>query len=250
MRAHALGAPAALLDRYAVRLDVIAESASVRVDPATGTPHPLTLYPASAPALTLVGLGVRTVSFLKVKVYSAAFYVDDGALRRSAFGQGGDVGEVVSRILETPSGAAIRIVPVRNTDFAHLRDGLTRSLLARQKEDRKAGKLSDEQDEQVSAAIQQFKNNFPAGKVPRGGELLLVRSPDGRLALEYEGKVMGYTTLPWIGENLIGSYFGKHPASRALADDVAQGLEGPGMVRIVVQEHDKMKALSETKAKA
>ena len=30
------------------------------------------------PLLSLVGLGVRTVSFLRVKVYSAGFYIEEG----------------------------------------------------------------------------------------------------------------------------------------------------------------------------
>ena len=57
-----------------------------RSDPATGTLLPLVLDPpASLPVsqrsgkLHLVGLGVRTVSFLRVRVYVAALYVDENA---------------------------------------------------------------------------------------------------------------------------------------------------------------------------
>lgn len=35
----------------------------------------------SSPILTLVGLGVRTVSFLRVKVYSAGFYLQENATK-------------------------------------------------------------------------------------------------------------------------------------------------------------------------
>ena len=50
-------------------------------DPDTSILHPVTLS-VSTPSspLTLVGLGVRTVSFLSVRVYSAGFYVEDRAL--------------------------------------------------------------------------------------------------------------------------------------------------------------------------
>lgn len=34
------------------------------------------------PLLNLVGLGVRTVSFLRVKVYSAGFYVESADLKQ------------------------------------------------------------------------------------------------------------------------------------------------------------------------
>lgn len=221
---------------------IVAESRSVRIDPSTGTPHPLTLYPASAPELTLVGLGVRTVSFLKMKVYSAGFYVDDVTLRKDSILPPADVGTVVERILNSPAALAIRIVPVRNTDFAHLRDGFTRTLLARQKEDRWRGKLSAQEDEEVSEAIAEFKKAFPPGSVPKGHELLLVRSPDGKLALEYDGKVLGGTRVEWVADNLIQSYFCTNPISPKLADDVAVGLQGPGNVRNVVLEHEKERA--------
>lgn len=45
-------------------------------------PFPLTLtLSSSTTPLTLVGVGVRKVSFLKVKVYSAGFYVDKSTLK-------------------------------------------------------------------------------------------------------------------------------------------------------------------------
>lgn len=52
-------------------------------DPDTSILHPVTL-PLSSPStpLTLIGLGVRTVSFLSVRVYSAAFYVEDRTLKQ------------------------------------------------------------------------------------------------------------------------------------------------------------------------
>ena len=51
------------------------------VDTDTDTPFPLALSILTpTPALTLVGLGVRKVSFLRVKVYSAGFYLEDSVL--------------------------------------------------------------------------------------------------------------------------------------------------------------------------
>lgn len=49
------------------------------VDPATSIEFPKTLRIPSKtilPPFSLIGVGVRTVSFLKVKVYSVAFYAD------------------------------------------------------------------------------------------------------------------------------------------------------------------------------
>jgi len=51
------------------------------VDPDTSTLHPVTLPLNSITTpLTLVGLGVRTVSFLSVRVYSAGFYIEDESI--------------------------------------------------------------------------------------------------------------------------------------------------------------------------
>lgn len=51
-----------------------------RIDPSTNFLFPLALSPLSIPSeglpLSLVGLGVRTVSFLSVKVYSVGFYTN------------------------------------------------------------------------------------------------------------------------------------------------------------------------------
>lgn len=54
------------------------------VDPDTQIPFPLHIAgtSASSPALSLVGLGVRKVSFLRVKVYSVGFYLEDSLTSR------------------------------------------------------------------------------------------------------------------------------------------------------------------------
>lgn len=49
------------------------------VDPATSIEFPTILRIPSKgvlPPFTLIGVGVRVVSFLKIKVYSVAFYAD------------------------------------------------------------------------------------------------------------------------------------------------------------------------------
>ena len=60
------------------------------VDPNTSIPFPKTIHIPSRipiPDLSLIGVGVRTVSFLKIKVYSVAFYADlnNPALQVSTF---------------------------------------------------------------------------------------------------------------------------------------------------------------------
>lgn len=55
------------------------ESSKPTVDPATSIAFPNTLRIQSKtplPTFTLVGVGVRTVSFLGIRVYSVGFYAD------------------------------------------------------------------------------------------------------------------------------------------------------------------------------
>jgi hypothetical protein len=56
------------------------------VDPDTQIPFPvhLPLTTPLSPSLSLVGLGVRKVSFLRVKVYSVGFYLEDSLTDRLA----------------------------------------------------------------------------------------------------------------------------------------------------------------------
>lgn len=56
---------------------------STYLDPTTQTAFPSSLPSPSAP-LQLVGTGVRTVSFLAVRVYTAGFYLAEGALSQPA----------------------------------------------------------------------------------------------------------------------------------------------------------------------
>lgn len=52
------------------------------VDPTSSTPFPVTLDAPNGRKLKLVGTGVRTVSFLGIRVYAGGFYVEETMLRR------------------------------------------------------------------------------------------------------------------------------------------------------------------------
>ncbi|GHJ88387.1 hypothetical protein NliqN6_4789 [Naganishia liquefaciens] len=217
------------------------------VDPSTSINFPQTLVPLSLPnsPLPLVGLGVRTVSFLRVKVYSAGFYLEETALRSlrsqpewmsftsdrltkaTTAEDGQSVGEeLMEKLLNRPVSCAIRIVPTRNTDFGHLRDGFTRALQARQKKAAKDGKLSADAEERIDVSIQKFKSFFPTSSVPKGKELLLVKTAQNDLAVEYEGKILGTLGDAWVATEMMVAYFAdKNVISAALKADVARHLE-------------------------
>lgn len=56
-------------------------SSKLYIDPTTSTSFPTSITSPDGKRLALVGTGVRTVSFLSIRVYAAAFYVEESALR-------------------------------------------------------------------------------------------------------------------------------------------------------------------------
>lgn len=82
---------------------------------------------------------------------------------------------------------AFRIVPTRNTDLMHLRDGWVRGITARaqQKKTGPAAAAPDEfQDAEFGAAMNDFKAVFGGGQrknVPKGQTLVLLRGAQGTM---------------------------------------------------------------------
>ncbi|WWC73246.1 uncharacterized protein I206_107212 [Kwoniella pini CBS 10737] len=228
--------------------------AAFRVDSDTNIQFPLDLSSSlvtPSPNLSLVGLGVRKVSFLRVKVYSAGFYLDEAATKDLKNVEGWHTftaqhlltpptkapsdplnapqlsgEELMKNLFDRPVAIAVRIVPNRNTDFGHLRDAFTRALQARQRLARTKGELTLEDEQRITESIQILKSFFPAQTVLKGKQVVLLRPREGGLIVEFEGKILGQLNDPWIGKQLMLTYFAdKETVSEKLKEDVAKGLE-------------------------
>lgn len=158
---------------------------------------------------TLIGHGIRTVSFLGMQVYVMAFYVatsslptlqqhllhtldipstattatlpEREALKAKLLSDEGSV-EFFSGLLDTRESngvkTAIRIVPTRSTDYPHLRDGWVRSI---QGKTTLHPELYD--DDAFIDSIGRFKAMFGGRKaVPKGRALILLRDENGTLS--------------------------------------------------------------------
>lgn len=168
----------------------------------------------------LVASGVRTVTFLSFKVYGVGLYIpkkDEPVVRsvveaylkeNPQLSKGAllDDKELSQRIISDISKKvpyAMKITPVRNTDFGHLRDGLTKSILA--------NPLAKVFREEVAQGIQQLRDVFSGhkGSVPKNDSLWVV-SDTKTTSIVYEGKksnkVLGTITEPKIGEVLLVLY--------------------------------------------
>ncbi|EST05176.1 Chalcone isomerase [Kalmanozyma brasiliensis GHG001] len=229
-----------------------ADASTQVLDPDTGlsfsqylaTPATLSSTTA-APRLKLAGLGVRTVSFLSVRVYVAALYIDESH-PSPPMPASGSLEEHMRTLLDAGVPVIIRIVPVRNTDFNHLRDGFVRALQARLKKALKSESVPREVEVQFEEDIRGVKESMPKGSVPKGSALDVVIAPMEKgkpsrmgLTFEYEGqtyggkvesnvakledKYQGFT----VGRELVLAYFAdKGEISPKFKRSVEQGLLG------------------------
>lgn len=162
---------------------------------------------------TLVGLGTRTVSMFGIRVYVVGFYVatqDIAAIQTRLVREINPIAstlipsekeELRRALLDPATGERLwadilatvrprslfRIVPVRDTNFHHLRDGFVRAIQARTSSPGSSTGGKDEfGDEAFGAAMRDFKALFNRGNVPKNGELLLSRDGAGELVVAYD----------------------------------------------------------------
>lgn len=170
---------------------------------------------------TLLGHGVRTVSFLRIQVYYLGIYVrtiDLAELQRRFVIQAAGNESATSLIppektklkenlLDDQASqatwdvvlrgqgikSAVRIVPVRNTDFGHLRDGWVRGITtqtqdaARRALQEKREGPGEYDDDKFGQSVGDFKALFQGrGKAPVGSVMVLTKDEAGTLSLSYQ----------------------------------------------------------------
>ncbi|KAF5094168.1 hypothetical protein D0Z00_003678 [Geotrichum galactomycetum] len=158
----------------------------------------------------LLGVGVRTVSFLSFHVYALGIYIaerdrqlahdvlaeakvldpeHEGSLE-SALLDHDQSTKIISHLLDHDISLDLRIVPVRNTDFSHLRDGFVRQILAHPLF-KQLSRLEDEAvGESLGAGVNDLKVAFSRKlKAPKSTILHMTRLKTGELAMSYyQGK--------------------------------------------------------------
>lgn len=200
----------------------------------------------------LVGLGIRTVSFLGVQVYVVGMYIatdDIAALQERLIHKiapggastlvAGERDELRKKLYDPEQGleiwsdvlkesgarTLIRIVPTRNTDFHHLRDAWVRHLTARAQANKE-----EFGDATFGEAIGQFKAMFNRGSVPKGKELLLSRDKQGKFVAWYDDGERGAQRVGQVMDERISralwlNYLaGKSVASEAARKSIIEGV--------------------------
>ncbi|KAF9036496.1 hypothetical protein BDZ89DRAFT_1061803 [Hymenopellis radicata] len=208
--------------------DVLLDPETI-TDAATGIAFPKSIRitnKAHAPTMTLIGLGVRTVSFLGIKVYSVGFYADlnnpDLKLSESM-----SVDEKIENVVRS-CACVVRLVPTRDTSFTHLRDAFVRAVGARMLLRRKSGELSEEDSIELATPMRKLKTLFPNSPLKKHVPLDIFLTPptQGRpRALIFRD--LGGIESDWMSVEFILHYFdGKNPPSPPLKKTVTETL-GP-----------------------
>lgn len=182
--------------------------------PAGTAPGPGTTGQEGLEEYQLLGLGIRTVSFLGIQVYVVGLYValpDIATLQERLIRTVDPVAttlvpaersklydllhdpskseEIWSSIIKSGNiRTAIRIVPTRNTDFGHLRDGWLRGITGKT-QIANANGSTEFLDDAFGQSVSEFKTIFGGtnkGKVPKGETLLLLRNKKGELQAYHE----------------------------------------------------------------
>lgn len=165
---------------------------------------------------TLLGLGIRSVSFLGIQVYVMGMYVRTTDLTslqarlihsvnpnastlipsekedlRARLVDGEASSLFWQELLKTPGlKTAWRIAPTRNTDFMHLRDGWITGINKRTAEAKKKnGNVPSEYDrEDFGMSVRSFMSIFKGGKAPKGSVMILARTADGGMDVYFAAK--------------------------------------------------------------
>ncbi|KAI1126944.1 chalcone-flavanone isomerase [Nemania abortiva] len=207
---------------------------------------------------TLVGLGVRTVTFIGIQVYMVGYYIatqDIAAIQSRLVKEINPIATTLvasekdtlrQALLDPEQGEKLwssvlqdvrprslfRIVPARDTDFHHLRDGFVRAITARSQ-----GNSAEFGDEAFGAAMKEFRSLFNRGKVPKSREMLLCRDAVGRLTVTYDDGQTGMGTIGRVADErvsrllwlnyLAGKQVASEPARKNIVDGIMEFVERP-----------------------
>lgn len=213
----------------------------------------------------LMGLGIRTVSFLGIQVYVVGMYIAVADIERlqerlvrttdpiATTLVAGEKAKLKEMLLDPEKGeeiwegiirdggirTALRIVPTRTTDFMHLRDGWIRGITTRTQKASSGGSKEFE-DDAFGKAVTEFKGIWGGGgrkSVPKQETLLLTRDAKGTLQAwlinkaDESGKIGSVederiSRLIWLGY-LAGKTVSSEGARQSIVNGVMEYVERP-----------------------
>lgn len=150
-------------------------------EPSSKVAFPVQVTPAMGAAETLTGVGIRTKTMLKVKVYAFGIYIEPTAAREKLTGFAGKDANALARdpkfydaLLAMQVPMTLRLVMTRNVggeDMAEAFDGALRPRVQKVARELPGGE----------AALATFRGLFSLDKLKKGTVLDFSCSPDGML---------------------------------------------------------------------
>jgi len=200
-----------------------------REDPATAIKFPERLRIPSRPQLPtcqLLGVGVRKVSILGIKVYSVAFYADlDRPGLKIPFHSSFE--EQVNYLIGNTT-CILRIIPTRSTSYTHLRDGFMRALQTRESKCRAEGTLLAKDDHALHSALLKFKALFPNVTLQKHTSIDVVLSLPADISKTRRLMIwdLGFVENDWVATEFFKAYFTNEGVSPPLKQETRKYLEG------------------------
>ena len=199
---------------------------------------------------TLVGIGIRQVTFMGFNAYAMGLYLDSESLDKikaqSRWTQEFKAGKLtpsnpestffLSSLLQDGQPLTLVVQTCRTTDAPHLRNGFIKFLTNRLHEE----KLPLAEREQVLEKLDAFRSDFPAGSFKQGYRIFATRLSNGHLRMSFPDHPLTDTKTGGsnaserfllIQDERLSRWFfegylrGPRPISPSLLESVSQGLE-------------------------
>jgi hypothetical protein len=185
------------------------------VEPNSGVPFPYRVSAPSGGEHVLTGTGIRTKTFLKVKVYAFGLYVDSAAAAAALAAHAGKDLKALQRdtafygdILKLQFPMTLRLVMTRNVGGEDMADAFDGAL--RPRVQRAATEKNMPGGEQ---ALDTFRQYFSVGEMTKDAEVLFSCTPDGTLSSRVKGEDQEAIQSPALCWALFDVYLGRNPIS-------------------------------------
>jgi hypothetical protein len=172
----------------------------------------------------LVGMGVRTKSFLKVKVYAVGFYIDPHPAAEALTDWAGKEPKelekdnaLFARLLQMDMGMTLRLVMTRDVDGEKMASAFDDALAPRLEK-----AAAGEDTMAATEALTKFRGYFSLDKVT-DGSVLIFSCVDGTLYTTIRGEVAEDIASPELCWALFDVYIGEKPISKDTKKNIGKG---------------------------
>lgn len=184
-------------------------------EPSSKVPFPVTLQAPGGGTQALAGTGIRTKTFLKVKVYAFGLYVDAAQAAPALGAWKGKDAKALEKdeafygaLLGMKFPMTLRLVMTRNVGGEDMAEAFDGALRPRVQEAAAAKNMPGGE-----AALETFRGYFSVDEMTDGSELLFSCTPDGTLQSRVKGEDKAPIQSAALCWALFDVYLGPNPIS-------------------------------------